>query len=221
MLFAIDKVLSRLEAINITKSVIDGSARRKDKRLIDPKCLRESFLNSVAHNDWISKVSPSIYVFNNRIEIVSSGGLPNKLTIEEFYNGYSTPRNPELMRVLRDLEYVEQSGYGINKIIETYGKDVFEISENFIRVILPFDLDVINTSVIGNIPENIPENLSNIQRNIFLEIINNKYVTTKELCEAVGVGERGIRYNIKILKDKGLIVRVGSSRKGYWRISNK
>lgn len=112
VLFAVDRVLSRLEVINITKSLIDGSARGKDKRLINSKCLREAFLNAIAHNDWTSRVPPLIYVFSNRIEIVSSGGLPNGLIIEEFYNGYSKPRNPELMRILRDLEYVEQSGYG-------------------------------------------------------------------------------------------------------------
>ncbi len=38
----------------------------------------------------------------------------------------------------RLLLYVEQSGFGINKIIEVYGKDVFKITDNFITVVLPF-----------------------------------------------------------------------------------
>lgn len=72
----IDKVIARLDVLNITKSVLDGSATRKDKRLFDARCLREAFLNAVAHNDWKSKVSPAVYVFSNRIEIISTGGLP-------------------------------------------------------------------------------------------------------------------------------------------------
>ena len=51
------------------------------------------------------------------------------------------------MRILRDLEYVEQSGFGINKIIEVYGKEVFKITDNFITVSLPFDKEVINSIV--------------------------------------------------------------------------
>ena len=64
LLLAIDKVIARLDVINITRSLLDGSARRKDKRLLEPRCLREAFLNAIAHNDWSSKVSPIIYVFH-------------------------------------------------------------------------------------------------------------------------------------------------------------
>ena len=48
------------------------------------------------------------------------------------------------MRIFSDLELVERSGYGVPKIINIYGKDVFEVTDNFIRVVLPFDVDVMN-----------------------------------------------------------------------------
>ena len=51
------------------------------------------------------------------------------------------------MRILRDLEYVEQSGFGISKIIDVYGKDVFKITDNFITVVLPFDKEVMSSIV--------------------------------------------------------------------------
>lgn len=105
---AIDKVIARLDVINVTKSVLDGSATRKDKRLLDSRCLRDTFLNAVAHNDWSTKVSPAIHLFSDRIEIVSTGSLPEGLSLNEFYEGCSKPRCPELMRILRDLKYVEQ-----------------------------------------------------------------------------------------------------------------
>ena len=37
---------------------------------------------------------------------------------EEFLEGYSAPKNPELMRVFRDLELVEHLGTGIRKILK-------------------------------------------------------------------------------------------------------
>ena len=133
--------MDRLEAINITKSII-GIPYRIDKRLLDMKCLREAVINAIAHNNWIEGVPPIIYVFNNRIEIISTGGLPKNLSKEEFYLGISKPRNKELMRIFSDLDLVERSGYGVPKIINIYGKEVFEITDNFIRVILPFDKEV-------------------------------------------------------------------------------
>ena len=34
-----------------------------------------------------------------------------------FFKGISTPRNKELMRVLSDLKYVEQTGYGVPEVM--------------------------------------------------------------------------------------------------------
>jgi len=119
LLVAMDKMLNRLEAENYTMSVIDG-AQRQDKRLIDKKALREAFINAIAHNDW-QIVEPAVYIFNNRIEIISHGGLPVGETVEMFFKGISTPRNNALMRILSDLEYVEQTGHGIPDIISDKG----------------------------------------------------------------------------------------------------
>ena len=118
----------------------------------------------------MSRVSPIIYIFCDRIEIVSSGALPNGLTLDGFYEGYSKPRNPELMIMLRDLEYVEQSGYGINKIIEIYGKDVFVVIDNFIKM---------------------QDKLSKFQYKIIIGIIDNNRIAIKScqkyLAQAKGV----------------------------------
>lgn len=226
LLMAIDKVIARLDVINITKSVLDGSATRKDKRLLDPHCLREAFLNAIAHNDWSSKVSPSIYVFSNRIEIISTGGLPEGLSLDEFYEGCSRPRCPELMRILRDLEYVEQSGFGINKIIEIYGEKVFKITDNFISVILPFDVDVMDAIVRNiNLPPKtnvkVPKNTKRNSTidNAILEIIkNDSSISARMIALKVGISEDGVRYHIKKLKKQGLIEYVGSSKTGNWII---
>ena len=46
----------------------------------------------------------------DRIEITSAGGLPEGLSKQEFFEGFSVPRNKELMRIFKDLELVEQLG---------------------------------------------------------------------------------------------------------------
>ena len=136
LLVAIDRVINRLEAENITKSKIVG-AQRVDKRLMDMASLREVFINAIAHNDW-SIVEPAVYIFSNHIEVISHGGLPDGETKEMFFKGISTPRNKELMRVLSDLKYVEQTGYGVPEVLKHYDKNVFDIEENYINVSIPY-----------------------------------------------------------------------------------
>lgn len=59
------------------------------------------------------------------------------MTEKEFFEGYSVPRNKELMRVFRDLDLVEHWGSGIHLILRAYGKDCFRFTENFLRMTIP------------------------------------------------------------------------------------
>lgn len=130
-------IKNRLISENICK--IDVSIRpRKEIYLYDFECVNEALINAFVHNDWTFK-EPIIKFFNNRIEILSYGGLPLKQTKEDFFNGISIPRNINLMRIFQLLNISEQSGHGIIKIISKYGKDIFEIKENYIKMVFPFN----------------------------------------------------------------------------------
>jgi predicted HTH transcriptional regulator len=45
---------------------------------------------------------------------------------KEFFEGYSVPRNKELMRIFRDLDLVEYLGSGVPRILKSYGKECFK-----------------------------------------------------------------------------------------------
>ena len=88
-------------------------------------------------NDYTKEVAPKFEIFDDRLEITSYGSLPEGLSKEEFFEGYSIIRNKELMRIFKDLDLVEQLGSGIPRILQTYAQDSFHFSENFLRVTLP------------------------------------------------------------------------------------
>ena len=48
------------------------------------------------------------------------------------------PHNRELMQVFKDVGLVEQLGSGMSQILKTYDKSIFDISEHFINVQIPF-----------------------------------------------------------------------------------
>ena len=50
-------------------------------------------------------------MFDDRIEVISVGGLPEGLTLEEFYEGKSKPVNLELQQIMVQLYYIEHTGH--------------------------------------------------------------------------------------------------------------
>lgn len=114
---------------------------RIDTLLWDEIALREVIRNAIVHNDYSTEIPPKFEIFPDRLEITSSGTLPNSMSKSEFYEGLSVPRNKELMRVFSDLGLVESLGSGIPRIVKAYGKRCFQFMDNFTRVVFPNKTD--------------------------------------------------------------------------------
>jgi ATP-dependent DNA helicase RecG len=141
---AAKQVLDKLELENKTLTKITFR-ERENQRLWSSVALRESAINAIVHNDFSREVPPKFEIFSNRIEITSAGGLTDGMTEEEFFEGYSMPRNKEIMRVFKDLDLVEYLGSGVPRILKSYGKECFRFSENFLRMSFPSSATVTPT----------------------------------------------------------------------------
>lgn len=63
---------------------------------------------------------------------------------------------------------------------------------------------------------------SNSTQEKILELIRlDSYITQVEIAEKLGLTRDTISYNIKYLKDNGIIERIGSTKKGGWKITKK
>lgn len=83
-----------------------------------PEAVREAVINAFAHRDWTRATDIEVSLYQNRMEIVSPGPLPNHVTVERMKQGLRIPRNPILIQTLKDYGYVEHIGMGVrNKII--------------------------------------------------------------------------------------------------------
>lgn len=133
---ATKSVLDKISLENRTITQITQK-ERKEHRLWNAIALREAIINAFVHNDYTREIAPKFEIFNDRIEITSAGSLPDGLSKNEFFEGFSIPRNKELMRIYKDLDLVEQLGSGIPRILEAYSKECFRFSDNFLRMIFP------------------------------------------------------------------------------------
>lgn len=216
---ATKRVLDKLEIENRTLAKITPK-EREERNLVDKIALREAVINAIVHNDYSNEVPPKIEIFSDRIEITSTGSFVQGMTEEEFFSGYSAPRNKELMRVFKDVHLVEQLGSGMIRILKKYDRSIFTITSNFIRVAFPI-LDAaradnqikdkqdggLNGGLIGGLNGGLK---------LLLEIIkNNPGIKAKDA--ATLLDNRSIstvEKQIKELSEKGLIERRGSKKTG-------
>jgi ATP-dependent DNA helicase RecG len=70
------------------------------------------------------------------------------------------------------------------------------------------------------VEKNCGENRKTVEK--ILSIINeNPFVTQKQLIDATGLSRRGVEWQLKQLKEKGLIRRIGADKGGHWEIVEK
>ena len=156
---------------------------RKDINLFDSVCLREALLNAFIHNDWVDLNAQMISIFEDRIEILSYGGLPSKLTKVGFLAGKSKPRCIELAEIFLQLRISERSGRGVPKIIGKYGKESIKIEKNRIIVTIPFNKINVNSFEIVDkkVDKKVYQKLNKSQVIIITAIRNNLNITVNQL----------------------------------------
>jgi ATP-dependent DNA helicase RecG len=93
-------------------------ARRIEKEIFPYKVVREAVVNALVHRDYTFNSKVRIFLFNDRLEIKSPGGLPNGVTIERMKDGVSIRRNPTITKFMSIYQYMEYAGRGIPMIFE-------------------------------------------------------------------------------------------------------
>mgnify|MGYP003630012713 CR=1 FL=1 len=225
---ATKSVLDKIDLENRTLTKITSKERR-EKRLWNAIALREAIINAFVHNDYTREIAPKFEIFNDRIEITSAGSLPEGLSESEFFEGYSIPRNKELMRVFKDLDLVEQLGSGVPRILEFYSKDCFHFSNNFLRMVFPSSepvhafeqeelADGLVKELVKELVKGLVKELSETQIKILNLVAENKHITKSDMAEKIGTSTTTIDNHIEALKNKNVLQRVGGRKAGYWQI---
>jgi ATP-dependent DNA helicase RecG len=191
---------------------------RKEQPMYDYKAVREVIVNAIVHNDWSNEYPPKFEFFSDRLEISSFGGIQNEFTEEEFLQGYSAPKNPELMRVFKDLELVEHLGTGIRRILKRYDKSIYHFFPHFIRVSIKYNQNEFKYDN-QNSNKMVYSNLSKIQEGIIGLIEDNPNTTQEVMANLLGVTSRTIRNNMKHLIENNYIQRIGADKNGKWIVN--
>jgi len=88
--------------------------------------LEELLANALIHRDYFVSAPVRIFVFDNRVEIISPGHLPNNLTIENIKSGNSNIRNPILASFATKILPYRGLGSGITRALKAFPHIQFE-----------------------------------------------------------------------------------------------
>lgn len=88
--------------------------------------LEELLVNALIHRDYFINSNIRILIFDNRIEIISPGVLPNNLTVENIKKGVSVRRNQTLSSFAFDIIPYRGIGSGILRSLQLYPHIDFE-----------------------------------------------------------------------------------------------
>ena len=184
----------------------------------------------MAHRDYLVSAPIRLFIFDNRIEIVSPGHLPNNLTVEKIRTGNSNIRNPILVScIAKGLLPYHGLGSGIKRALEKWPEIDFTDDRDgclfTATVHRKTDAELPSAEPsekrresVGKDGKDRRESVGETARKILVALGGNSSMTIPELSKQVGVTERSIQRNIQNLQDAGLLRRVGGRKAGHWEV---
>ena len=193
---------------------------RIDDPLYPPVALREALANAFCHRDYsIGGGSISLGVFDDRLEITSTGTLHFGLTPEALYLPHeSLPWNPLIARV-----------FYRRGIIEAWGRGTIRMGELTVRAGLasPEILEAggcvtVRFSPTRYVPpQRVAQNVTERQQRVLAVLSTSaEGMALREVCRALGdtINERQVRVELAALRVLGLASSSGHGAGSRWRL---
>lgn len=177
----LDQAVDFVRRNSRTKTIIDNSGVRQDKNEYPIIAVREAILNALVHRDYSvhsENVPIRIEMYRNRMEIINSGGLYGRITIDSLGKILPDTRNPALANILDLLNVTENRYSGIPTIRKAFKEatlpaPIFESKHGEFKVVFKNNIYLNEGAKTGNMERDILEFCS-IPR------------TRSELCEFTG-----------------------------------
>lgn len=192
---------------NIRKGAEIIGTKRVERYEYPEKAIREIVANAVIHRDYrVTETYTQVNVFEDRIEVFNPGCLPPGVTVENIRDA-QVSRNEIIAARLKDLDYLEEYGRGIDIVFNEMGEwgllpPLFKNTTNSFKVILPG-------------PRLSQLNLRQLK--IWEYLVEAKKTSAKD-CERIlsNTPRQTINYDLSKMQGMGLIHKVGTTVDAYY-----
>lgn len=201
-----DEAYEYINLLNNKNSTIDN-LKRVDHPDYPEYAIREALLNTIVHRDYDYSGSVLINIFDNRIELVSIGGLVKGLTLIDIMAGVSQTRNTIVANIFYRLELIESYGTGIQRIIESYEgnimQPVFSPAPASFLVVLP------NQNYIA---ENVKDEVLSNEDKVLNLLKTKGEIIRRDIEELLGCSAFPATKILNSLLKQNKIIKMGSAR---------
>lgn len=184
---------------------------QKEEQLeIPAEALREALTNALCHRQLEKyNLTPSIAVYDDRVEIENPGRLPFDLTPETIKSAHASyPYNPLIAEVLYRSSFLESWGSGVGRMVDAckaqgVPEPEYEVYGGFVKIV--FRRTTVKTTV-------------KTTERILKLIVADPHITMEELARECGLTPDGVYYHTKRLREQGVLVRKNGRKEGYWEV---
>ena len=241
-----DKTMAFLKA-NLHNVQEEGASFNTLGKLeIAEEVLEEVVQNALVHRDLLRPAPIRLFVFDNRVEVISPGALAGGLTEEDIRNGKTYQRNPYMATFATNALYYKGIGSGIVRILVEYPEIRLEndVNGKEFKVAIPRtipngSLKYRNTTQKDSLKDSntilktdvstqkdslmdsntILKALEPIQAEVLKYIMAHPQATREEIADSIdGISFGGVKFIIAKLQKKGLLKRVGGRKFGEWLV---
>ena len=211
----IDDVLAYLHVYNKVHGTFEGAYRIDHPDYYDIT-LREAYINALIHRDYYIEGSILISMFDDRIEIMSLGGVMPGVTHDLMLNGVSVTRNEKLAQIFYRLNIIEAFGTGIPRIFSAY--------EN--SKVKP-EIPIVDGGFLMRIPnKNYNNQFVNEKKVIYgsnEQIILNKYSNEcfckEDIAKILGISNSGAYKLLERMKEQDLLKARKAGKKWLYNVT--
>ena len=187
----------------------------------------ELLVNALIHRDYFVSAPIRLFIFEDRIEIINPGNLPDHLTVEKIRAGNSIQRNPILASfAAKGLLPYRGLGTGVRRALQDWPQIQFIddrhgcLFTSCVERIKMQKLTEKKKVKMQDAPINAPINasLSSLQQLILKVLNEDPKASYESLGTKLGKDRTTIMRNIQKMKDMGILRRSGSKKIGHWEI---
>ena len=214
---------------------------------IPAEALREALTNALCHRQLEKyNLTPSIAVYDDRVEIENPGRLPFDLTPETIKSAHASyPYNPQIAEVLFKSSFLESWGSGVGRMIDAcrvqgVPEPEYEVTGGFVKIVFRRTTvkttngddsvnDSRNDSVTGGVNGYVNgyvngevNSLTPSQKNVYDIVHDNPGINTKKIADILKKSPRTIEKHIALLAKASLIEHRDSDKTGgYYPVAKK
>lgn len=198
--------------------------QRIERYPVPDDALREAVLNALVHRDYAVGASVQIRVYEDRLSIWNPAVLPEGWTVKDLLGIHpSTPFNPAVANVFFRAGEIETWGRGIQRIYAACKSagtprprlhhEASDLWPEF-----PFGPEY-QAAVAAGAEEKPGEETGEKTREKVLRLLRlAPRLSMVALAAQVGLTPKGVEWQIKKLKEAGVLTRRGSDKGGHWEI---